>query len=595
MELKNSSIYKLPRIFNEAFGSYKLQIIGIAVLSFVNSLLEGIGITTLVPIFSFAANDGARGTDFISRTVEKFFGYLHVAFTLKSLLVFIIILFIVKVFTLFLVRYITARVTTNYQTNSQISIFKRIVQAGWPHLSKQRLGHLDQILTTNIANVSVLFFCFSTFALIVAKIVIFAIIAVNISVVVSLLAFAVGLISFFIFKPWFYRSKHLANKAEALNRATSHYTNENVLGMKTVKSMSVEKSIIARASQYFETMKGLNMNLIVAAGTTEMFIQIIGIGFVMLLFIFFYKATVFNFAVFVVMVYAVNQIFLQIQAAQTQLHRIIGLVPYVTSISNFKNEAEINKEEDTGKNNFRFNQDLVFKNVNFSYDTGKEVLKDVSFEIKKGEMVGLIGPSGAGKTTIVDLLLRFFSPQAGAILLDGRDIAEIKLKEWRENIGYVSQDIFLMNDTIANNIKFYDETLSDKDIEKAARMANIYDFIQDCPDKFSTIIGERGILLSMGQRQRIIIARVLARQPQLLIFDEATSALDNESEMQIQKVIENLKGKVTVLAIAHRLSTVVNSDKLIVIDGGKVVEIGSPQMLLKDKESYFFRVQNLNA
>ena len=593
MGLKNTSIYKLLQLFNQTFGSYKLQIIGIAVLSFVNSLLEGIGISTLIPIFSFVAKDDVKGADFISRVVENFFNFLHVDFTLKSLLIFIIAIFIIKVITLFLVRYITARVTTNYQTNSQISILKRIVQSDWPHLSKQKLGHLDQILTTNIASVSVLFFCFSTFALVAAKIVIYSVIVFKISVAISLLTFALGLMSFFIFKPWFHRSKNLAKKTESLNRLTSHYTNENVLGMKIVKSMSVEKAILAKASQYFETMKQLNISMIVAAGTTDMFIQIIGIGFVMVIFVFFYKILAFNFAVFMVMIYAVNQVFSQIQNAQMQLHRIIGLSPYVSSIADFENEAEKNKEEDQGAYNFEFHQTLVFSKVGFSYEAGKKVLTDVSFEIKKGEMVGLIGPSGAGKTTVVDLLMRFLRPQTGEITLDGKDIAGFKLKEWRENIGYVSQDMFLMNDTIANNIKFYDETLTEENVTEAARMANIYDFIQDCAGKFSTIIGERGILLSMGQRQRIIIARVLARQPQLLILDEATSALDNESEMQIQKVIENLKGKVTVLAIAHRLSTVINSDRLVVLEGGKIAEIGPPQTLLKHAKSYFSKVYNL--
>jgi ATP-binding cassette subfamily B protein/subfamily B ATP-binding cassette protein MsbA len=205
-------------------------------------------------------------------------------------------------------------------------------------------------------------------------------------------------------------------------------------------------------------------------------------------------------------------------------------------------------------------------------------------------MVGLIGPSGAGKTTIVDLVLRLFELNKGEILIDGINISQIDIAQWRKNIGYVSQDIFLINDTIANNIKFYDESIIEKDIEEAARMANIYDFIQGCPEKFSTIIGERGVLLSAGQRQRIIIARILARQPKILILDEATSALDNESEKQIQRVIENLKNRITVFAIAHRLSTLINSDRLLVLENGKIIESGRPRELLGNKSSYFYKV-----
>jgi len=217
----------------------------------------------------------------------------------------------------------------------------------------------------------------------------------------------------------------------------------------------------------------------------------------------------------------------------------------------------------------------------------------MSFSIERGEMIGLIGFSGAGKTTIVDLFLRLFQPSKGKILIDDVNIEDISMEQWRRNIGYISQDMFLKNGTIAENIKFYDEKITDGDMEEAAKMANIYEFIQTLPDKFSTLIGERGVLLSAGQRQRVVIARVLAKKPKILVMDEATSALDNESEIQIQKIIENLKGKITVLVIAHRLSTIINSDRLLVLENGKIIEQGRPQDLLEDKKTYFYKVYNI--
>ncbi len=231
--------------------------------------------------------------------------------------------------------------------------------------------------------------------------------------------------------------------------------------------------------------------------------------------------------------------------------------------------------------------------MDFGYNGGGKTLEELSFEIKKGEMIGLIGSSGAGKTTVVDLILRLFNPTGGKILLDEKNIAQIGLASWRENIGYVAQDIYLKNGTIAANIKFYDEAISDEQMIEAARMANIYNFINECPKKFETLVGERGVQLSAGQRQRIIIARVLARRPQILILDEATSALDNESETQIQKVIDNLKNKITVLVIAHRLSTVINVDRVLVLGDGKIVEEGVPRELLKKEDSYFYKVYNI--
>ena len=191
------------------------------------------------------------------------------------------------------------------------------------------------------------------------------------------------------------------------------------------------------------------------------------------------------------------------------------------------------------------------------------------------------------------MILRLLTPTEGEILLDEQDMESIELTDWRRNIGYVSQDIFLMNDTVANNIRFYDDTITDKELRVAAKLANIGGFVDTLPQKYETIIGERGVMLSAGQRQRIVIARILARQPQLLILDEATSALDNESEAQIHEVIKNLKGRITVLVIAHRLSTVMDSDRLLVLENGTLAEEGSPTALLKDKKSYFFRAYNI--
>ena len=208
-------------------------------------------------------------------------------------------------------------------------------------------------------------------------------------------------------------------------------------------------------------------------------------------------------------------------------------------------------------------------------------------------MVGLIGPSGAGKTTLVDLILRLLKSSQGSILLDGQNVDLVTIEAWRQNIGYVSQDIFLINDTIANNIRFYDYSITDEQIQTAAKMANIYDFIKFCPQGFDTMVGDRGITISAGQRQRIVIARVLARQPQILLLDEATSALDSESEDQIQQVIKDLRGRVTVLVIAHRLQTVMDCDRLLVLDGGRISEEGSPRQLLKNKDSYFFKMYKI--
>ena len=262
----------------------------------------------------------------------------------------------------------------------------------------------------------------------------------------------------------------------------------------------------------------------------------------------------------------------------------------------YKKEIIEHEEKQAGKLPFVFDRIVCLRGVSFAYANKKEeVLSGLRFCIKKGELVGLVGPSGSGKTTIVDLLLRLFEPTSGAIFFDEINAGEIKLDSLRRNIGYVSQDMYLANDTVEKNIKFYEDSISDEDMIRAAHMAHVHDVIESLPRGYQTIIGERGVMLSAGQRQRIVIARILARKPQLLILDEATSALDNESELEIQKAIESLKRKITVLVIAHRLETVLSCDNLLVLDKGKILEEGKPQDLLAKEDSYFFKMYNIRT
>jgi subfamily B ATP-binding cassette protein MsbA len=232
----------------------------------------------------------------------------------------------------------------------------------------------------------------------------------------------------------------------------------------------------------------------------------------------------------------------------------------------------------------RFSHTIRFENVSFKYRKEPEapmVLDNVSFEIRKGEMVALVGQSGSGKSTTVDLLLRFYDVDSGKITIDGVDIREYDYKQLRRLIGVVSQEVILFNDTIEQNIAYgMRDGIDHERIERAARLANAHDFIMEKPDLYQTQIGDRGIQLSGGQRQRLAIARAMARNPELLIFDEATSALDNESEKVVQEAIDNAMADRTALVVAHRLSTVRNADRIIVMERGKVLEFGNHEELL---------------
>lgn len=231
-----------------------------------------------------------------------------------------------------------------------------------------------------------------------------------------------------------------------------------------------------------------------------------------------------------------------------------------------------------------FKRDIVFENVSFAYDKseGREVLRNINFRASQGDVIALVGASGAGKTTLVDLIPRFYLPTSGAILLDGVNTSTLTLGSLRSLTGIVSQDTVLFHDTVRNNIAYAAPGRhTDEQVEAAARAANAHDFIMRLPDQYNTILGERGTLLSGGQRQRISIARALLHDPPILILDEATSALDTESERLVQAAIDRLLEGRTVFVIAHRLSTVQHATQILVMDQGEIVERGTHTELLE--------------
>ncbi len=234
-----------------------------------------------------------------------------------------------------------------------------------------------------------------------------------------------------------------------------------------------------------------------------------------------------------------------------------------------------------------FDNVVTYEDVSFRYTPkGELVVKNVNFEVHKNQKVAFVGSSGAGKTTVVNLLPRFYDVVSGAIRIDGTDIRDLTLSSLRRLMGIVTQEVILFNDTVAHNIAYGIEKYSMEDIENAAKMANAYDFITEMPEGFETTIGERGMLLSGGQRQRISIARAILKNPPILIFDEATSSLDSESEALIQGAIEYLMKDRTVFIIAHRLSSIVNSDMIMVMQDGRIIDKGTNRELLERSERY---------
>ena len=265
-----------------------------------------------------------------------------------------------------------------------------------------------------------------------------------------------------------------------------------------------------------------------------------------------------------------------IQEGITAAKRIYEIIDQKNEIYNDKNAPSLKLKNAT----------LEFKNISFTYPDGTHALKNLSAKIDGGKKVGLVGISGSGKTTFLNLIPRFFNLKHGAIFIDDQNINNINLNSLRKEISLVSQDVILFDDTIKSNILYGNASASDDEIINACKFAAAQDFIEKLPNKYETIIGENGIKLSGGQKQRLSIARAILKDSSIILLDEATSSLDSESETVIQKAIENLTKNKTTIIIAHRLSTIMNCDKILVFDGGKIVAEGSHDFLVNNSSIY---------
>ena len=280
---------------------------------------------------------------------------------------------------------------------------------------------------------------------------------------------------------------------------------------------------------------------------------------------------------------SLGNVFNELQNGLASADRVFSILDIKSDINDIENAVELNQ----------FENHIVFKDVSFHYDqSSQEVLKNVDFSIKSGQILALVGPSGAGKSTLVDLIPRFYDVTDGAINIDGKNIKDVKLDSLRSLMGIVTQETFLFDDSVKANIAYGLDSVSDDIIKKAAIAANANEFIKELPEGYDTIIGERGVKLSGGQRQRIAIARAIVKNPPILILDEATSSLDTESEKIVQDAIEKLMHHRTVIVIAHRLSTVHNADKIIVLDKGLIIDMGTHEELI-NKDGIYKQLHNL--
>lgn len=582
-------ISKLISFFHELYEGYFLKLIFVIFLGFLGSLLEAIGVSTIVPLFSFIVEGAGAGNDKVTQIISSFFTAIHLEMTISILLTFMVAMFIAKAAANWFLGYITTTITTRFEQDMKLRMYRSTLGAEWPYLMKQKLGYIDSAILADVPTAAGLLNSISVLVSDITSFLAYLGVAFLLSPVLTSIIAIFGVAFLLILKPALTRLKQYSAELMHLEKYTNHRMSESILGLKTIKAMNVENGIAESLAQSFETYTILRIKRFMVKGVYSNILQPFTMLFIVFAFLFSYSRPEFNLASFIAVLYLIQRSFIYMDKVQGALNLVNNVAPRIENLARVRGDLKKNQERDEGKKSFVFRDMLEFKNVGFSYGERGSALENISFSIKKGDMIGVVGPSGAGKTTIVDLLLRLFNPESGIITLDGVPAANIRLEEWRRNVGYVSQDIFLQNDTIKNNICFYNTSISNGAIENAARAAHAYDFITSQPEGFLSSCGERGTALSAGQRQRIVLARVLARRPRILVLDEATSALDNESEAAIKTALEKFRGEMTIISIAHRLSTVLNADRIVAIENGRVVEEGKPRELMKNRASYLYR------
>jgi ABC-type multidrug transport system fused ATPase/permease subunit len=585
-----SFIFYIKRLHSFSGSILYWNILGMSLISF----FDGISMFLVLPIISLSGIIDVTGEDTSISKIFGFIDYIPDSFSLPIILGFFILLVVGQNFVQQNLTIRNSKISQGFIGKLRIEMYSDLLKSGWSFFLKKRKSDLINTMTIELARVAS---GINQFLQLITSI-IFAVIQIGfalwLSAKMTIFVLLSGIVLTFFSRKFIKQSKNLGNKTSILAQEYLAGITDQLNGIKDIKSNNLEESRLAWLSSVVQGMFQEQVEYIKLRTASQVFYKIASTiliaAFIYLSFNMFHAKP----EQFLLIIMIFSRLWPRITAIQSSMEQLASTIPAFKSLMDIQNECievrEVGKEPIHGNvTPLNVENDITCADVHFRYNNNESefVLQDINLTIKAKQMTAIVGHSGAGKSTLIDILMGLNKPENGELLIDGKPLSSENISSLRKSISYVSQDPFVFNASIRENLLMVVPNANEDQLWDALEFAAAAEFVRNLPNGLDTFVGDRGIRLSGGERQRLVLARAILKKPSVLVLDEATSALDTENESKIQEAIERLKGKMTIIVIAHRLSTIRNADKVIVLEQGRIIQQGQFNQLAREKSGMF--------